>query len=136
MSRVRSAARTTAALVLEVGDQLLAVDLAEHPTSTARSVRSSSQSIRIFGEGAALRVPAELSDPVGPLEVGQHEDVEQLGAGSRAERVEAFAESALELVGSHGRRLRRRTVHPRVVHRPFTNTGASRRVVHVPLAMV
>jgi hypothetical protein len=34
-------------------------------------------------EGAALRVAPELSDPVGPLEVVEHEDVEQLGAGSR-----------------------------------------------------
>jgi hypothetical protein len=33
--------------------------------------------------------------------------VEQLGAGSGAERVEALAQSAVKLVGSHGRRLRR-----------------------------
>jgi hypothetical protein len=41
-----------------------------------------------FGEGSALRVTPELADPLGPLEVGQHEDVEQLGAGSRAEGVQ------------------------------------------------
>jgi hypothetical protein len=35
-----------------------------------------------FGEGATLRIAPELCDPVGPLEVRQHEDVEQLGAGS------------------------------------------------------
>jgi hypothetical protein len=35
-----------------------------------------------FGKGATLRVAPELSDRVGPLEVEQHEDVEQLGAGS------------------------------------------------------
>jgi hypothetical protein len=29
-----------------------------------------------LGEGAALGVAAELDDPVGPLEIGQHEDVE------------------------------------------------------------
>jgi len=29
-----------------------------------------------LGEGATLRVAPELSDPVGSLEVGQHEDVE------------------------------------------------------------
>ena len=46
------------------------------PTSTARSVRFSSQSIR----SSALRVAPELADPVGPLEVGEHQDVEQLGA--------------------------------------------------------
>jgi hypothetical protein len=28
-------------------------------------------------------VAPELADPVGELEVGEHEDVEQLGAGSR-----------------------------------------------------
>jgi hypothetical protein len=60
-----------------------------------------------LGEGATLRVAPELSDPVGPLEVGQHQDVEQFGAGSRAEGVQAFAQPALQLVGSHGRRLRR-----------------------------
>jgi hypothetical protein len=43
----------------------------------------------------------ELSDPVGPLEVGEREDVEQFGAGSGAERVEAFPESALKFIGSH-----------------------------------
>ena len=36
--------------------------------------------------------------------------MEQLGAGSGAERVEAGSEKALELIGTHGRRLRRRTV--------------------------
>jgi hypothetical protein len=60
------------------------------PTSTARSVRSSSQSIRSSAEGAALWVAPELSDPVGSLEVGEHEDVEDFGAGSRAEGVEPF----------------------------------------------
>jgi hypothetical protein len=33
-----------------------------------------------LGEGAVLRVPPELADPVGPLEVGEHQDVEHLGA--------------------------------------------------------
>ena len=55
-----------------------------------------------LGEGAALRVAPELSDPVGSLEVGQHEDVEQLGARRRPEGVQAFAESALELIKLHG----------------------------------
>jgi hypothetical protein len=35
-----------------------------------------------LGEGAALRVAPELSDPVGSLEVGEHQDVKELGAGS------------------------------------------------------
>jgi hypothetical protein len=30
-----------------------------------------------FGEGATLRVAPELTDPVGSLEVGEHEDVEK-----------------------------------------------------------
>ncbi|HEY9470164.1 MAG TPA: hypothetical protein VIQ76_11190 [Propionibacteriaceae bacterium] len=37
-----------------------------------------------LGERAALRVAPELSDPVGSLEVGQLEDVEQLGPGEPA----------------------------------------------------
>jgi hypothetical protein len=40
-----------------------------------------------LGGAATLRVAPELSDPVGPLEVGEHQDVEQLGAGSWAEGV-------------------------------------------------
>jgi hypothetical protein len=32
-----------------------------------------------FGEGAALRVTPELADPFGALEVGEHQDAEQLG---------------------------------------------------------
>ena len=42
------------------------------------------------GEGAALRVAPVLADPVGSLEVGEHQDVEQLGAASRPERVETL----------------------------------------------
>ena len=34
-------------------------------------------------------VAPELADPLGALEVGEHEDVEQFGAGSRPESVEA-----------------------------------------------
>jgi hypothetical protein len=55
-----------------------------------------------------LRVAPELSDPVGSLEVGQHEDVEQLGAGSRPEGVEAFPEAAFEFIWPHRLSLRRR----------------------------
>ena len=40
-----------------------------------------------LGEGPALWVAPELADPVGPLEVGEHEDVEKLDAESRLERV-------------------------------------------------
>ncbi len=47
-----------------------------------------------LGEGTDLRVAPELSDSVGPLEVGGHEDMEQLGAGSGSECVEALPELA------------------------------------------
>jgi hypothetical protein len=40
--------------------------------------------------------------------------VEQLGAGSGTEGVQSFAKLVLKLVGSHGPRLRRPTVAPRV----------------------
>jgi hypothetical protein len=43
-----------------------------------------------LGEGATLWVAPELSDPVGSLEVGQHQDVEQLGARSGTEGVQAL----------------------------------------------
>jgi hypothetical protein len=76
----------------------------------ARIVRSSSQSIRSSAKARPVLVAPELTDPAGPLEVGNHQDVEQFGAGSRPQGVEALPESPLELVGSHGRRLRRRPV--------------------------
>jgi hypothetical protein len=60
----------------------LAVAYRSIPTRTARSTRFSSQS-QALGEGAALRVAPELADPVGAVEVGGHEDMEQLGTGSR-----------------------------------------------------
>jgi hypothetical protein len=58
----------------------------------------------------ALWVAPELADPLGALEAGEHQDVEQLGTWSRTEGIQARTELALELVGSHGRRLRRRAV--------------------------
>ncbi len=59
------------------------------PTSTARSVRSSAVNHE-FGEGAAIGVAPELSDPVGPLEVGEHQDVEEFGTRGGTEGVEAL----------------------------------------------
>jgi hypothetical protein len=59
------------------------------PPAASDPPRSRSQ----LGEGP-FRVPPELSDAVGPIEVGEHEDVEQLGAGSRTEGVEAIPEAA------------------------------------------
>jgi hypothetical protein len=53
-----------------------------------------------FGERPRLRIPPEFADPVGSLEVGEHQDAEQLGAASGAERVETCLQSALKLVRS------------------------------------
>ena len=50
-----------------------------------------------------VRIPPELADPVGSLEVGEHQDVEEFGALSGAERVQALAEAALKLLGAHER---------------------------------
>jgi hypothetical protein len=47
---------------------------------------------------------ARLSDAVGSLEVGEHEDVEQISAGSRTQGVQAVLQPALKFVGSHGRK--------------------------------
>jgi hypothetical protein len=61
-----------------------------------------------LGEGA-LWVAPELADPIGSLEVGEHEDVEKLGAGSGTERIETLPQLLLELIRTHvNRRLRRR----------------------------
>jgi hypothetical protein len=67
------------------------------PTSTALSLRSSSQSIgarRRFGSASRT----ELADPLCALELGQHEDVPELGAWCRAEGVQVLTWPALELV--------------------------------------
>jgi len=45
-----------------------------------------------LGEGAALRVAPELADPVGSVEVGEHQDVAQLGAGRAFVIVERFCD--------------------------------------------
>jgi hypothetical protein len=54
------------------------------------------------GEGAALWLAPEHSDPVGSLEVGEHQDVEQLGAGSGTERVQTGLESPFDFIWTHG----------------------------------
>ena len=73
------------------GDQPLAIGLAEHPDEH-RPERPILLAVdQELGEGATLGVAPELSDPVGALEVGEHQDVEQLGAWSRTEGVETLA---------------------------------------------
>ena len=79
-----------------------ALDLPQHPDEH-RPQRPVLLAVdQQLGEGATLWVAPELADPVGSLEVGQHQDVEQFGAGSGAEGVEASPQPALELIGSHG----------------------------------
>jgi hypothetical protein len=56
------------------------------PTGMARSVRSSSQSIRSSARSGSAVTP-ELADPVGSLEVGRHQDVEELGARNGTEGI-------------------------------------------------
>jgi hypothetical protein len=47
-----------------------------------------------LGEGATLRLAPEFSDPVGPVEVREHQDVEKLGAGSGPRAFRRFPDSA------------------------------------------
>jgi hypothetical protein len=47
-----------------------------------------------------------VTDPLCPFVVREHQDVQQLGAGSRTEGVEALSELALELVGPHRQTVR------------------------------
>jgi len=77
-----------------------------------RSARSSSQSIRSSAKARLSGVAPELSDPVGSLEVGEHEDVEQLGARSRPEGLKALREATLKVIRSIGKSLRRREASP------------------------
>jgi hypothetical protein len=69
------------------------------PASTAGSVRSSSLSI---SSSANVRLCGWLQNsPLGTLEVGEHEDVEQFGAGSGAESVEPIAQDSLDPLQVH-----------------------------------
>jgi hypothetical protein len=51
-----------------------------------------------FSEPPALWVASELADPVGPVEVGQYQDMEKLGAGSRSQGIEPFTELPLDVL--------------------------------------
>jgi hypothetical protein len=63
-----------------------APSLHEQPHTTAFVALSSTGSIRSSPKVRVSGSP-ELADPTDPLEVGEHQDVEKLGAGSGAERV-------------------------------------------------
>jgi hypothetical protein len=92
-------------LDLEEG-QLLAFGLPQHPDEY-RPERPVLLAIdQQLGEGAGRWVPPIGADRVSPIEVGKHEDAEELGPGSGAEGVEALHQPTLELVRSHGWRLR------------------------------
>jgi hypothetical protein len=73
------------------GGRGLAVVLAEHSDEHSPQRPILLAVDQELGEGATLWVAPELADPVGSLEVGEHQDVEQLGAGSRTESVEALS---------------------------------------------
>jgi hypothetical protein len=58
---------------------------------------------RELGEGPRLGVPPVGADCIGPVEVGEHEDMEQFGAGSRpTEGVELSLQLSLEFIRTPG----------------------------------
>jgi len=84
--RVRHAARASGA----PSDREDSAGFSQHPDEH-RSERPVLLAVdQQLGEGAALRVASELSDPVGSLEVGQHQHVEKFGAESGTERVQTI----------------------------------------------
>jgi hypothetical protein len=48
-----------------------------------------------------LQVPVELANPVDAVEVGKHQDVEELGTGSGTEGVEPLPQGSFELLEVH-----------------------------------
>jgi hypothetical protein len=66
-----------------------------------------------LGERAALWVRPCARRSRRLARCGEHEDVEQFGAGSWAKGIQTLPQSALELVGSHGSSLRRLEDCPR-----------------------
>jgi hypothetical protein len=80
---------------------VVSVNLAQHPDEHCPERPVLLAVDQELCEGTTLRVAPELADPIGALEVGEHEDVEQLGARSRTEGVQALAEAAFEFIGTH-----------------------------------
>jgi hypothetical protein len=74
-------------------------------TRTARRTLSSSSIKELGRTTGSARVAPELSDPVGSLEVAEHEGVEKLGAGRRRQGLETSPESGFHLVEGHRRTL-------------------------------
>jgi hypothetical protein len=54
-----------------------------------------------LSKNLGLEVPPVRADPVDALEVGKHQDVQELGAGSWAESLKTLLKSALKVVGTH-----------------------------------
>jgi hypothetical protein len=71
---------------------------------------------RELGDGAALWVAPELADPVGPLEVGSSRTWRSSGRAA-GQGVEAFSESAFDLLQVHGSEARPRVRRNRQGHR-------------------
>ena len=71
-------------------------------------------------------VAPELADPVGSLEVGHHQDVQQLGAGSRAERLQAFPEQRSTSSGRIMYLIQRERARRAGGGMPFVERAASR----------
>ena len=55
-----------------------------------------------LGAGSRSSPSGTFADPIGPLEVGEHQDVEQLGAGSGAEGFLPIAQDSLDVLQVHG----------------------------------
>jgi len=87
---------------------LLPLHLRQEPEHDRPRCRFLLQVDQQLAEAPGLGVPPELADPVGAVEVREAENVEQLGAGSRAEGIEAFPEAAFEFIWPHCLSLRRR----------------------------
>ena len=75
-----------------MAEQAFAFGLSQHPDQHSPECPVLLAVDQQLGEGAALRVAPELADPVGALEVGEHQDVQEFGTGSGTESVEALTE--------------------------------------------
>ena len=71
---------------------------ASNPSPNGRNGLGGASFKELISAGRAVRITPELADPVGSLEVGEHEDVEQLGAGSGTLFGERSARSILHPV--------------------------------------
>jgi DNA-binding protein H-NS len=60
----------------------------------------SNRTVQVRGKEKAFSREV-LADPLGAFEVGEGEVVEQFGAGSRTEGVQALPEAAVEFVRTH-----------------------------------